>query len=89
MNKKELRSAGFIVIGGSVLGLAIRLIISGDLIPGVLALAATVALIAFGRRRATDEQGEEALKAAEEYDRLHADGAEEEVRDGGTGRDGP
>jgi hypothetical protein len=89
VNQKELRSAGFIVIGGLVLGLAVRLLMTGDIIPGVLAAAATVALIVFGRRRAKEEQGEEALKAAEEYDRLHAEGADGEVREGGTDRDGP
>lgn len=79
MNQKELRSAGFIAAGAALLGLAIRLLMTGDILPGVLAAAATVALIVFGRRRAKEEQGKEALIAAEEYDRLHADGADGEV----------
>lgn len=75
--KKELRYAAFITSGALLLGLATRLINSGVLIPGFLALAVTVGFIVLLRRKAKEEQGEEALRAAEEYDRLHGDGADE------------
>lgn len=73
MKSKELRYAAFITSGGLLLGLATRLINAGVLLPGVVALAATVGLVVLARRRAKEQQGEEALKAAEEYDRLHGD----------------
>ncbi|MEF3121715.1 hypothetical protein [Kocuria flava] len=71
--KKELQYAAFISSGALLLGLATWLISSGVFIPGFFALTATVALLILLRRRIKDEQGEEALRAADEYDRLHRD----------------